>query len=134
MKQPFNRTPTAAEIRRAAALVAEALSLLEPKQCSLLPGDVELAEVLLPAWWSTVGNRSATIGDLRQQPPGTRLAAVLAQMDDRMCGNKYRASQQLGFLCGRLADSGQAVAGYYVAREGVAGNVQVWACRPLETP
>lgn len=127
-------TLTPAEQRRAVALAHELLALLAPSGQALKPSDKELAEVLLPAWFLTLGNAVVTVKDMREVRPDTALGRALDRVDFCLQAEPHRAGQAIGELFGRLADYGQPVAGYVVGRRGTEGKAALWACSPLDAP
>ncbi len=117
--------------QRARDKTVDILRMLRVAPAALRPGDEEVASLLLPAWYSTIGPAPVRTVDLRAQHADTALAKFLQKFDARVEGDEARASLHLGLIVGRLAGGHHTVAGLAVHRRGSIGNVAVWECSPL---
>lgn len=125
-----HRQLTAAQLREVQALLAKAAHILDCAPRALAPGDREVGEQLLPAWHAVHGATLMTVAELRQAPPGTPLADVLAAFLGRWPDKPHRGAQAFGNLLVSL--TGHGVAGFTVRKLPVtSGGVALWVCSPL---
>jgi hypothetical protein len=124
---------TAAELRRALELAHELIAVLDPAPRDLRPGDREVAEELLPAWWLALGSDVVSMPQVREAPAGTELARVIDRFRLQY-ESPQKAWQGLGHLLRRVATARKPVAGYLLERRPGPGDSAMWVCSPVKVP
>lgn len=97
-------------------------------------GDLEVCELLLPAWRSSsLAGRAVTVAELFEAGAADagELGAWLTRWRERFDSDR-RARKALGELLGRV--QGAEVAGLAARRLGKQGGSAVWDCSPPSVP
>lgn len=118
------------EYRRVVDALEAAQRVLSMAPKAPAAGDLEVAAVLIPAWYREHGcGEARTTGEILDAPRNTALRDFADRWRDRA---GQPAAQKLGQLLGRLAEGRCEIDGFVVQRIGAEAGVALWALRACE--